>query len=145
MGDPAVTIREESFEETTGSFDLITMVASLHHQPLEAALRHAARLITPGGRLLVVGLAKSPASPSDAAIDLVSAALNPLVGMVKHPRPAAPTATAYDEAMPMLEPIETFDEIAAVARRVLPGARLRRRLFFRYTLAWERPSLRATP
>jgi SAM-dependent methyltransferase len=135
--DPEVTIREQPFVDAAGSFDLVTLVASLHHQPLEAALRHAADLLTPGGRLLVVGLAR-PKTPSDVAIDLVSAGLNPLVGVVKHPRPVR-GGTAYDQAMPMRDPTETFAEISEAAHRVLPGARLRRRLFFRYTLAWERP------
>jgi hypothetical protein len=32
-----------------------------------------------------------------------------------------------------------FTEISQVARGVLPGARIRCRLFFRYTLEWTRP------
>ncbi|MEU7564564.1 hypothetical protein AB0A99_00880 [Streptomyces fradiae] len=32
-----------------------------------------------------------------------------------------------------------FGEIVREVRRVLPGARLRRRLFWRYTLVWHRP------
>jgi hypothetical protein len=33
----------------------------------------------------------------------------------------------------------TFDGIVRKAGDVLPGARLRRRLFWRYTLVWNRP------
>jgi len=37
-------------------FDVGTMIASLHHQNLEAALGQARGLLAPRGRLLVVGL-----------------------------------------------------------------------------------------
>jgi len=37
----------------------------------------------------------------------------------------------------------TFAEIVAEARRVLPRARLRRRLLWRYTLVWRKPWPRA--
>ena len=39
-------------------FDLITMVAVLHHLPLAPALDQVRQLLAPGGRLLVVGLAR---------------------------------------------------------------------------------------
>lgn len=139
-GDPAVTVRHAALADVTGedgSFDVVTMVAVLHHLPLEPALEHAGRLLAPGGRLLVVGLARV-ASPLDAAVDLASALLNPLVGLVKHPRPL-PARSPEGPAMPVRDPAETYGEVAAAARRVLPGARFRRRLFFRYTLEWTRP------
>jgi len=41
--------------------------------------------------------------------------------------------------MPVLEPRHSLGEIARAAREALPGARVRRRLFFRYTLEWTRP------
>jgi hypothetical protein len=44
------------------------------------------RLLAPGGRMLVVGLAR-PDSLADMAFDVVSGAANPVMGMIKHPRP----------------------------------------------------------
>lgn len=138
-GDPAVRVRHARFEEVGGAFDTITMVAVLHHLPLEAALRHAADLLTPGGRLLVVGLAR-PDTVTDFVWDLMSSLLNPLVGMVRHPQPVTEPVDDGGPPLPMRDPTETFAEISRTARRVLPGARLRRRLFFRYTLEWTRPA-----
>ena len=141
-GDPSVSVRHVRFEEFDGAFDAITMVAVLHHLPLEPALRHAAELLAPGGRLLVVGLAR-PATLVDLAWDLASSLLNPLVGLVRHPQPAAtPVDSPVDDGepvMPVRDATETFAEISRTAREVLPGARIRRRLFFRYTLEWTRP------
>lgn len=137
-GDPSVTVRNARFEEVEGTFDAVTMVAVLHHLPLEEALRHAAALLAPGGRLLVVGLAR-PDSAADLAWDLVSALLNPLVGLVRHPRPVRTPVADGGPPMPVRDPRETFAEIARTAREVLPGARVRHRLWFRYTLEWTRP------
>ena len=123
----------------TGRYDAVTMVAVLHHLDLTPALAHAKELLAPGGRLLVVGLARV-GSPADVAVDVVSALLNPLVGLVKHPRRARPDDPGVDApGMPVREPRHSFGDVIRAAREVLPGARGRRRLFFRYTLEWTRP------
>jgi SAM-dependent methyltransferase len=130
-------------------YDLVTMVAVLHHLDLAPALEHARSLLAPGGRLLVVGLARAR-SRRDLAVDLVSALANPLVGLIRHPRPvraaadarARARAVAPEATQPPLVlryATRTLDEIAAAAHAVLPGVRLRRRLFFRYTLEWTAP------
>ncbi len=41
--------------------------------------------------------------------------------------------------MPVKDPVTTFAQITAAARTSLPGATIRRRLFFRYTLRWDKP------
>jgi SAM-dependent methyltransferase len=138
-GDPAASVRHARFDDVDGTFDTITMITVLHHMPLEPALRHASELLEPGGRLLVVGLAQ-PASRTDFTWDLASALLNPLVGMIKHPQPVTKPVDDDGPAMPVRDATETFAEISRTARRILPGARIRRRLFFRYTLEWTRPA-----
>jgi SAM-dependent methyltransferase len=144
-GDPRVSImrcRFDAFAEAAdeGETDLITMVAVLHHLDLDDTLQQILRLLAPGGRLLVVGLAKVD-SPADAAVDLISAAANPVMGLVKHPRPArlADEAAADEPVVPLRDPSATLAEIAAAASARLPGARICRRLFFRYTLRWDKP------
>lgn len=136
-GQPRVRACQARFADVGGTFDLITMVASLHHMPLEESLVHAKDLLRPGGRLLVVGLARV-SSPADTVYDLASALLNPVVGLAKHPLPVR--RDAPDDAMPVRDPELSVDEIASAARQILPRALVRRRLFFRYTLEWESPS-----
>jgi len=154
--DAGVVIAQRSFFDLKpgdelvpdGGFDTIAMCASLHHlaheRDLDAAFVHGRELIAPGGRLLVVGLARL-GSPRDLAVDAVSAVLNPIVGLLKHPRRATneEIETVFfglgphgGERMPVRDPEETFDDVARAAARVLPGARARRRLFFRYSLEW---------
>jgi SAM-dependent methyltransferase len=144
-GEPGVTIRHCSFDQLAAAAgddaaDLITMGASLHHLDLDDTLARLPALLAPGGRLLVVGLARGDSLP-DLAVDLVSAAANPVMGLIKHPglaRPAEEPA-AGQPAMPVRDPAETFAQIAKAARARLPGAVVRRRLFFRYTLRWDKP------
>jgi 2-polyprenyl-3-methyl-5-hydroxy-6-metoxy-1,4-benzoquinol methylase len=149
--DPVVTIRHCGFEQFAaaagdGEADLITMVAVLHHLCLDDTLTRIPGLMAPGGRLLVVGLARVNSLP-DVAFDLVSAAANPVMGLIKHPRPAHPAEepAAGQPVMPLRAPAATLAEITAAARTRLPGATIRRRLFFRYTLRWDKPLATAPP
>lgn len=147
-GDPRVTIRHVRFEQLAaatgaGEADLITMVAVLHHMDLDETLARIPGLLAPGGRLLVVGLARVNSLP-DLVVDLASAAANPVLGVVKHPRasrggaePAAGLPAV--PPMPVREPATTLAEITAAASADLPGAVTRRRLAFRYTLCWDKP------
>jgi len=112
----------------------------LHHLDLDGALARIPRLVAPGGRLLVVGIAR-PDSLADLAFDVVSGAANPVMGMIKHPRAVRPPERAVDSqpAVPVMDPATAFAEIAKAARAHLPGSTVRRRLFFRYTLRWDKP------
>jgi len=143
--DPRVTIRRGSFEQLAsapgdGAADLITMVAVLHHLSLDDTLARIPGLLAPGGRLLVVGLARVNSLP-DLAVELISAAANPVMGLIRHPRPVGPAdgPASGQPVMPVRDPATTLAEITAAARTHLPGATIRRRLYFRYTLRWDKP------
>ncbi|MFE3489212.1 MULTISPECIES: methyltransferase domain-containing protein [Streptomyces] len=119
----------------SGLYDVITCVATVHHLPLGEALTHFRRLLAPGGTLIIVGLYR-PRSLSDHLIDAVALPSNIAMAWVKNrgrraPRPVAMTA-------PTRAATTAFPDIVRDARHVLPGARLRRRLFWRYTLVWKR-------
>jgi SAM-dependent methyltransferase len=73
-----------------------------------------------------------------------------LPGEAREPRPGAglPTGAGqsaeagrqpYDSGLSMRAPQDSLAEIAAAARQLTPGARIRRRVFWRYTLVWRRP------
>ncbi|NEC03128.1 class I SAM-dependent methyltransferase [Streptomyces anulatus] len=119
----------------SGSYDVITCVATIHHLPFGEALTHFRRHLAPGGTLIVVGLYR-PRSRSDYLIDAVAIPSNIAMAWIKNkgrrvPRPAAMTAPTRPATM-------VFPDIVRDARLVLPGARPRRRLFWRYTLVWKR-------
>ncbi|MEU3017826.1 class I SAM-dependent methyltransferase [Nocardiopsis sp. NPDC007018] len=118
-------------------WDAVTMVAVLHHLPLEPTLRELRSVLVPGGRLVVVGCHRD-ATPADHLLGVFSAVLNPLVGLLRHPVPAS-EPPAHMRA-PTREPEWTLDQIRAAVARELPGARVRRRLFWRHTLVYDHPS-----
>jgi hypothetical protein len=78
-----------------------------------------------------------PDSLADVTVDLVSAAANPVMGLIKHPRPDG--AATGRPVMPVRDPSATVAEIAAAASARLPGTALHRRLFFRTPSAGTSP------
>jgi len=131
---PAVRIIQGSLDSIgQEQFDLVSLVAVLHHLPLEPALRRLRRLVRPGGRLVVIGLAAE--TRRDFGWSLSSMVLNPLVGTLLHLRPGE--LAPAEMTAPTVEPTATLEEIRNAAARFLPGARLRHGLFWRYVLVWR--------
>lgn len=121
----------------SGPYDVITCVATIHHMPMTDALTRFREHLAPGGTLIVVGLYR-PQSPSDYLIDAVAIPSNIAMAWIKNkgrraPRPVAMTA-------PTRPATAAFPGIVREARLALPGARLRRQLFWRYTLVWTHGS-----
>lgn len=123
-------------ELPSSSVDAVVMVAVLHHLPLRETLQHVSRVLAPGGRFLCVGLTRRE-SHTDTAWEIACAVSNPVIGVVKHPH--ANHAPAGPPPFPVRDPQPSLREVRAVAREDLPGARVRRREAFRYTLEWTRP------
>lgn len=136
---PGVTITRAGFADRAPDrrWDAVTLVAVLHHLPLEPTLRELRASLNPGGRLVVVGCHRDEGM-ADLLAGLVSLLLNPVIGLVKHPRPAADPPPHM--RAPTAEPPETLARIRAAAARELPGARVRRRLFWRHTLVYDHPA-----
>lgn len=114
----------------SGSFDLVSAVAALHHLDEGPALRTMADLLRPGGRLVVVGLGRSRL-PRDLPWELASVVSHRLRRLTREFREVgAPTTWP---------PPHTYDELRRIAERALPGVRFRRHLLWRCSLVWERP------
>ena len=118
------------------SADLVTMVAVLHHLDMDDALRHIQRILAPGGRVLIVGLAP-PRSVRDLLWDSVSIVTNPLIGFLHRPWPSP--VTAPPPPFPVMDPVLSFDEIGHMVQNRLPGAVMRHRIGFRHTIEWTKP------
>ena len=113
-----------------GVFRTVTCVAVLHHLPLEEGLRALSGFVAPGGRLCVVGLAADEGL-GDRALSALSVLPNWVASRWHR--------EVRDIGVPVAPPRESLREIRAVAARVLPGCRLRRRMYWRYRLTWDRP------
>ncbi|MFE7012778.1 class I SAM-dependent methyltransferase [Streptomyces sp. NPDC057651] len=130
------SVADAAVELPEGSYDVITCVAVIHHLPFTHALTCFRRQLAPGGTLVIVGLSRAE-SPVDYLLGYVSVPANAAMGWLKNrgrssPRPVSMTARTRSADM-------TFDDIVRETRNVLPDARLRRRLFWRYTLVWKQP------
>jgi ubiquinone/menaquinone biosynthesis C-methylase UbiE len=125
-------------------YDAVTCISALHHMPLDAALGEMARVLRPGGVLAAVGLYRR-AIPADLPFDALAVLAHQFLGVAlvagRRIRPGraflAPQRTEL--VMPVMEPRMTLKQIRAIAEAVLPGARVRRRLFWRHSLLWRRP------
>jgi threonine dehydrogenase-like Zn-dependent dehydrogenase len=121
-----------------GRYDVVTAEASLHHLPLRAGLARLAALTRPGGRLVVVGL-YSAATRADLAVEVVALPANAVVGLAKWV--TGGRTGPHDPEMPVVWTAPTLAEIRAAAREITPGARVRRHLFWRYSLVWDAPEV----
>ena len=112
-----------------GSFDVIVSVAALHHMDPAAALRRMRELLRPGGTLAVVGLARSRVRdlPADAA------------GVIAHRVLLAGRSYQQVNAPTVWPPPQTYAQMRRIAGEVLPRARYRRHLLWRYSLTWAKP------
>jgi ubiquinone/menaquinone biosynthesis C-methylase UbiE len=115
------------------SFDFVCANTSLHHMDFTAALTTMARLLRPGGRLAVIGLAADKS-----------------LGDVLKGAPGVPADLFYraiyrrgESGAPIMDPDHSWREVRAAAAETLPGVRYRRHLLWRYSLLWRKPS-RAT-
>jgi SAM-dependent methyltransferase len=112
-----------------GGYDFICALASLHHLPLPGALERMKFLLNPGGVLGVIGLYRS-----HGIIDFANslAAFPVSLGLrLIHPR--------VHEDVPLRSPDLTLREIRALAGALVPGAVIKRRLLWRYTLVYNAP------
>lgn len=112
----------------SGSFDYVASVAALHHMDVEPASARMRRLLRPGGVLAVVGVARRSHadSPYDAAGFFAHRLLKVRHGYWQHPCPVA-------------DPTMTHRQVRNVVARVLPGARYRQHVLFRFSVVWGSP------
>lgn len=113
-----------------GSFDVVASVAALHHLDFAAGLRRMAELTAPGGVLAAVGVGRRQL-PHDLPWDAVGFLLTRL----RRPR----QGEWHTPAPKVWPPPLTFQQHRRVAAEVLPGARFRRHVLFRWSLVWHRP------
>jgi SAM-dependent methyltransferase len=108
-------------------FDFVAASAVLHHMELLPALHRLRELTAPGGTLAIVGLATN-----QSALDWI------LSGLAVVPARLARARRGWHEhGAPKMDPRDSWGDIRKSARALLPGARFRRRLYWRYSLVWN--------
>ncbi|MEV5435470.1 class I SAM-dependent methyltransferase [Streptomyces sp. NPDC052682] len=114
-----------------GAYDFVSAVAVVHHAGFEEAVDRLVRLLAPGGRLVIVGLARNR-TLLDWVISGCGVPASRL-GALLHGGEGGPVG------MPIEDATMSWGEVRQAARRLLPGCRFRRRLLWRYTVIWDKP------
>jgi SAM-dependent methyltransferase len=125
-------------------YGAIVSITALHHAPLGDALRHLAPALRPGGVLAAVVLPPSDL-PREVLVETVAAAANRAFGALFAMLRTTGRGGWYrpeptHALMPkVFDPPLTTHRAREVAAATLPGAQVRRLLFWRYLLVWRRP------
>jgi SAM-dependent methyltransferase len=121
------------------AFDCIVSIATLHHLPLEETLKKLDAALRPGGVLLVLDLYQ-PRTLADRIWSAVAFPWNRLLRTwhLRRLREPAHVRQAWAEHA-RHDVYPTLAELRALAERLLPGATVRRHLFWRYSLVWRKP------
>ena len=113
------------------SFGLVASVAALHHMDARMALARMRDLLRPGGRLAIIGLARSR-YPADLPREAAAA--------VAHRLHKATRGYWEVTAPKVWPPLETYTGMRHLAAELLPEVRYRRHLLWRYSLVWTKPA-----
>ena len=127
----------QSLECSPGQFDCIVSIATLHHVSMEEILTKLKAALAPNGTLIVLDLYQ--ASLSDLPILLIAIPLNLIfkflkTGHVKEPEAVRAAWAAHGKHDTYL----TLAQLRNICKEILPGARVRRHLFWRYSLIWKK-------
>jgi ubiquinone/menaquinone biosynthesis C-methylase UbiE len=125
-------------------YDAIVSVTALHHLPIDDALRRLSRALRPGGVLAAVALPRHDLA-RELPVEFLAATGHRVFGATFAVLRASGRGGWYrlapsHETMPkVLDPPLTTRQVRQHAAATLPGARVRRLVFWRYLLIWQRP------
>jgi 2-polyprenyl-3-methyl-5-hydroxy-6-metoxy-1,4-benzoquinol methylase len=128
---------EEYLEKTEKRFDVIISVAALHHMREETILGSMKNKLTKNGRILILDLVK-PKTPAEWIAGAAAALANPVamlamrgrLKVTKEEKQAWADHFHYDEYL-------TTGEVKAIVRRTLGKGKVKRHLFWRYSIVYK--------
>ena len=119
------------------SFDCIASIATLHHLPFPEMLLKMKAALKPGGVLLVLDLFE-PAGLSDSLLNLLAVPVSATLRLIHHgrllPRREVRDAWAAHERHDLYP---TMSEVHGLCASVLPGAKIKKHLLWRYSIVWR--------
>lgn len=128
-----------SLELPPEQFDCIASIATLHHVPMEDILSNMKMALAMNGTLIVLDLYQ--ARPSDMFTLLAAIPINILLkylktGRIKEPQEVQKAWAEHGQYDSYL----TLAQLRHICRTVLPEAKVRRHLLWRYSLVWKKTS-----
>jgi len=121
------------------SLDAIVTIATAHHLPYEWLLNFAKDKLKKGGKLIILDLVKAN-SLADYIIWGSAFLPNVLMNLIKNGRFKKDDEHAREvwERHGRHDTYMTLNEIRALANKHIPTAQIRRKLFWRYLLVWQK-------
>lgn len=119
-------------------FDCVASIATLHHVPLSGTLLKMKTALKPGGVLLVLDLFE-PSGLRDSLSNFIAFPLSVGLRLMHHGRLRrrreerdAWAAHEHHDLYP------TMKEVNQLCSELLPGARIRKHLLWRYSIVWRK-------
>jgi len=125
-------------------YDAIVSISALHHSPLEDVLPRLAGALRPGGVLAAAALPRLDLLrelPAEAAATIGHRLFGAGFAVLRASGHGRWYAKAPSHAiMPVvLDPVLTTHQVRDQASALLPGSHVRRLIFWRYFLLWQKP------
>jgi len=119
-------------------FDCVACLATLHHLPIEETLLKMKSALRPGGALVILDLYKATGL-LDVFTSMVAIPTNLVLRLVKNGRlrERREVREAWAEHGKN-DFYSTLAQIYRICEKVLPGARMRKHLLWRYSIVWKR-------
>lgn len=119
-------------------FDCIVTIATLHHLPFAEMLVRMKAALKSGGVLLVLDLFE-PEGPMDMIRNMLALPLSGGMRLIRtgrlRPTRAVRAAWAEHEAH---DSYSTLNQVREVCADVLPGAKIKKHLLWRYSIVWKK-------
>jgi ubiquinone/menaquinone biosynthesis C-methylase UbiE len=121
-------------------FDCIASVATLHHLEMRAMLSKMKRALKKGGTLLILDLFENDGAV-DALTSLLAMPVSMSLRLLQTGRLRAPRAVreAWDEHG-RTDSYLTLTQVRNICGEMLPGAKVRKHLLWRYSIIWTKHS-----
>ena len=127
-----------SYPFPDNQFDCIATLTTIHHLPIETILRKVRRVLKPNGVFVCLDLYQR-SSLTDLFFDGLAYPLSPPLRLIKTGRllPSRELREAYAEHG-KTDQYLTLPQIQRICADILPGALVRRHLFWRYSIIWKK-------
>jgi ubiquinone/menaquinone biosynthesis C-methylase UbiE len=127
-------------------FDCIVTIAALHHMPLREIVLKMKAALKPGGVLLVLDLFEpernllKPEGLLDAGLNILALGVSVSLRVVHQGRvlPRREVRDAWAEHL-LHDIYPTMSKVRELCADILPGARVRKHLLWRYSIVWQKP------
>jgi len=128
----------ETFPLPENQFDCVATLTTLHHLSAESMLGKIRKALKPGGVFVCLDLYRR-SSPGELLLDGVAYPTGLFLRLIKtgRLRPPKEVREAYEEHG-RTDTYLTVPEVERVCAKTLPGAKVSRHLFWRYSIVWKK-------